>query len=151
MTKILIGFASMSGNTEDMADHLKSHLDSDFDVDMQELEDIEASSLLEYDGILIGSYTWNDGDLPYEVEDFYDDLADVDLTGIAAAVFGSGDPVYPRFCEAVHLLEDQLKASDAMIIAEGLKIEMNPDTEEDMKACSQFAERVSTHFLNVKT
>lgn len=150
MTKILIGFASMSGNTEDIADLLKSHLDCDHEVEMRELEDIEVSSLLEYDGLLIGSYTWNDGDLPYEVEDFYDELADVELTGISAAVFGSGDPVYPRFCEAVHLLEDQLKEAGADLIAEGLKIDMNPDAEEDLNACSQFAESVSNHFLNVK-
>jgi flavodoxin I len=62
MTKILIGFASMSGNTEDLADLLKSHLEPKHEVELQELEDIEPSSLSEYGGVLIGSYTWNDGD-----------------------------------------------------------------------------------------
>jgi flavodoxin I len=85
------------------------------------------------------------------VEEFYDGISVVDLTGIAAAAFGSGDTAYPRFCEAVHLLEDQLKAVGAELMVDGLKIVLNPDTEEDLLACSQFAEKVSNHFANVKT
>ncbi len=38
------------------------------------MDDMEAVELENYDGILFGTYTWGDGDLPYELEDFYDDM-----------------------------------------------------------------------------
>ncbi|QAS53794.1 flavodoxin [Halobacillus litoralis] len=150
MADILIGFASMSGNTEDIADLLHTHLQDAHEVVMEEIEDIEVSNLKEFDCILIGSYTWNDGDLPYEVEDFYDELSEVDLSGVPAAVFGSGDPTYPKFCEAVHLIQHQLQISGANLIQEELEIEMNPDEESDLLRCKQFAEGISNYLSEVK-
>lgn len=145
MAEILICFASMSGNTEDIADILTSHLSDDHNVTLEEIDEVAPSELTDYDAVLIGSYTWNDGDLPYEVEDFYDELDEVDLTGLTTAVFGSGDSIYPMFCEAVHLLEGKLKESGATLACEGLKIEMNPDTEEDLAACRMYAESLLEH------
>lgn len=83
MAKIILLDASMTGSTEIMADAIGDYVKGaghelvrkSFDFD-----DIDVQELLDYDGILIGSYTWDD-DLPYEVEDFYDDLDSVDLTG----------------------------------------------------------------------
>ncbi len=149
MAHILIAFASMSGNTEDIADVLKSHLTDDHEVTIEEIDDVEPADLLDYDAVLLGSYTWNDGDLPYEVEDFHEDLGDVDLTGLPVAVFGSGDRIYPMFCEAVHTLEKQLKESGATLVSEGLTIEMNPDTDDDLERCRAFAEAVTAHFSTV--
>ncbi|SDZ82232.1 flavodoxin I [Thalassobacillus cyri] len=140
----------MSGNTEEIADLIYSYLETDHNVEVKEIEDIDPASLLEYDCVLLGSYTWNDGDLPYEVEDFYEELEDIELSGIVAAVFGSGDSIYPQFCEAVHLLENQLKASGAYIIVEGLKVEMTPDTEEDLRNCKAFSEAVLGYLSEVK-
>ncbi|MCA0972091.1 flavodoxin [Halobacillus litoralis] len=145
MASILICFASMSGNTEDIADLLESHLSAEHEVTLEEIDDVEPSDLTDYDAVLIGSYTWNDGDLPYEVEDFYDDLEEEDLSGLPVAVFGSGDSIYPMYCEAVHTLEKRVKECGAELVCEGLKIEMNPDTEEDLASCRAFAAAVSDH------
>ncbi|TGB03790.1 flavodoxin [Halobacillus salinus] len=145
MAHILIGFASMSGNTEDMADILASHLSSKHEVTLEEIDDIDPCTLTDYDAVLLGSYTWNDGDLPYEVEDFYDELEEVDLAELPVAVFGSGDTIYPMFCEAVHLLETRLKESGAAVVCNGLKIEMNPDTEAEVVTCREWAESFSSH------
>ena len=92
MAKILIAFASMSGNTEEIAELIKSSIDTmGHDIEMKEIENINTQKLLEFDGIILGVYTWGDGELPYEVEDFYDDIENLNLTGKKAAVFGSGD------------------------------------------------------------
>ena len=73
MAKILIAYASMSGNTES-ADLIKVSLDAfDHEVVLQEMEGMDAE-LLAYDGIILGSYTWGDGELPFEAEDFHEDL-----------------------------------------------------------------------------
>lgn len=141
MSKIIMVFASMSGNTEDIADLIVRKLrDKGFEVDQEEMEEYDPEQLVEYDGIILGSYTWGDGDLPYEAEDFYEALNDVDLTGKPAAVFGSGDTVYPEFCEAVHTFERQLTECGAELVTKGLKIEFIPESEEDFAECERFAE-----------
>jgi flavodoxin I len=140
MANILIAYASMSGNTEDIANILKNTLNTfPHDVAMKELEEITPEELADYDGILIGCYTWGDGDLPYEAEDFYDDLEGFDLSGKKAAVFGSGDTDYPKFCEAVRIFEERLVECGAEIAQEGLKIELSPETDEDVEKCKDFA------------
>lgn len=57
--KALIAFASMSGNTEDMATILKQTLEGKWiDTEMMEFDDTPVETLSTYDYILIGSYTW---------------------------------------------------------------------------------------------
>ncbi|KGP71408.1 flavodoxin [Pontibacillus yanchengensis] len=147
MANILITFASMSGNTEEMADLLKDDIEKHgHEVTLEELDELSAHDLVHYEGILLGSYTWNDGDLPYEVEDIYEEIEDVDLTGIKVAVFGSGDTNYPLYCEAVHTFEKQLTSSGATLVQDGLKIEMAPDSDEDFDNISNFGDAFATFF-----
>lgn len=142
MAQILIAFASMSGNTEEVADHLQSKLEKrGHTITLEEMDELTPSELGHYDAILLGSYTWGDGDLPYEVEEFYEEMEKVDLAGIPAATFGSGDTNYPKFCEAVHTFEEQLKACGATIVQEGFKIEMALNEDEDYERCTEFAEK----------
>ncbi|WP_100333567.1 flavodoxin [Bacillus alkalisoli] len=138
--KILIAYASMSGNTEEIADLIKSSLEiNPIDIEIKEIEHMNAEELLQYDGIILGSYTWGDGELPYETEDFYEGLLDVDLTDKVVAVFGSGDTAYPKFCAAVDLLEERLQLQGASLAVEGLRIEFTPDTDEEVESCANFA------------
>ncbi|KLK98543.1 flavodoxin [Bacillus pumilus] len=138
--KALIAFASMSGNTEDMAAILKQTLEGKgIDTEMMEFDDTNAEDLSSYDYVFIGSYTWGDGDLPYEAEDFYEEVSSLELSHIKAAVFGSGDYSYPKFCEAVHTFHDMLKSTGASVFPETLKMELAPDTDEDVACCQEFA------------
>ncbi|MDM5297722.1 flavodoxin [Bacillus pumilus] len=138
--KALIAFASMSGNTEDMATILKQTLEGKWiDTEMMEFDDTPVETLSTYDYILIGSYTWGDGDLPYEAEDFYEEVSSLALNDIKTAVFGSGDDSYPKFCEAVHTFHDMLKTTGASVFPETLKMELAPDTDEDVECCQEFA------------
>jgi len=140
MSKILIAFASMSGNTEEIAELIKTSIEPlGHEIEMKEIENINTQKLLEYEGIILGAYTWGDGELPYEVEDFYDDIETMDLTGKKVAVFGSGDHAYPKFCAAVDILEERLVACGAEIVEQGLKVELAPETEEDIERCVTFA------------
>ena len=140
VAKILIAYASMSGNTESIADLIKVSLDAfDHEVVLQEMEGMDAEELLAYDGIILGSYTWGDGELPFEAVDFHDDLENIDLAGKKVAVFGSGDTAYELFCEAVTIFEERLVERGAELVQEGLKIELAPEDEEDVEKCSNFA------------
>lgn len=72
---IAIGFVSMSGNTEDIVSIVQSELEQhDVNVTITELDRFVGEDLSRFDGLLLGSYTWGDGDLPYEAEDFVEEL-----------------------------------------------------------------------------
>ncbi|WP_406590014.1 flavodoxin [Bacillus atrophaeus] len=139
MPKALITYASMSGNTEDIAGIIKETLqEHDVEIDFIEIDDTEAESLSSYDYILIGTYTWGDGDLPYEAEDFYEEVSRLQLNGLKTACFGSGDYSYPKFCEAVNLFSSMLEKTGAAVYQETLKIELAPETDEDTECCREF-------------
>jgi len=137
---IMIGFVSMSGNTEDIVQILQSELErKGCTVHIQELDQLYPSDFAQYDAVLLGSYTWGDGDLPYEAEDFVDELGESTLNGLAAAAFGSGDLDYPKYCAAVDTLEQTLASAGATIVVPGLKMEFDPNTPEKQAACRTFA------------
>ncbi|WP_077329578.1 flavodoxin [Virgibacillus siamensis] len=142
MAKILVIYASMTGSTELMAEAMVDHIhDLGHDVDKRsfDFEPLDsAEDMLGYDGILIGSYTWDD-DLPYEVEDFYDELENVDLSGKLIGVFGSCDSFYPVYGAALDTISTRVSERGASIYGEKLKIELEPD-KKDIEACKQFAE-----------
>ncbi|WP_026583830.1 flavodoxin [Bacillus sp. J33] len=139
--KAFIGYLSMSGNTEDMANILKNVLVSKgCEVDMESLDLADVQSILGYDCIFIGAYTWGDGDLPYEAEEFFDELNEYELTGVYAACFGSGDHAYPKFCAAVDTFAEKLKERGAGVYHQRLKIELNPESDDQIRECQQFAE-----------
>lgn len=92
---VIIVYASMAGNTEQMAVSIAKELTSSgIKVDVKGAFECFAEDLTFYDGIMIGSYTWGDGDLPDEMLDFYEELKNTDLKGKAGAVFTSGDSLY---------------------------------------------------------
>lgn len=149
--KILIGYVSMSGNTEDMANILKEELlAAGCEVEVESLETTQANRILDYDCSFIGAYTWGDGDLPYEAEDFFEELNHLNLTGVYSACFGSGDHDYPQFCAAVDTFATRLKERGSNVFPEMLKIELNPETEEQIAECQQFAQSVLTWVMAKK-
>ncbi len=81
--QIAIGFVSMSGNTEDIVSIIQRELEQhDVNVTITELDQFVGEDLSRFDGLLLGSYTWGDGDLPYEAEDFVEELRDQFLDGM---------------------------------------------------------------------
>lgn len=131
MAKIVLVFASMTGNTEEIAKLIgKGVEETGVELTMCELPAADPKELVNYDGIILGSYTYGDGELADEFLDYYDEMNGLDLEGKMAAVFGSGDMAYDQFCAAVDILSEKLTELGAIITQEGLKVELNPDDEE---------------------
>lgn len=138
LADIVLIYASLTGNTEEMADAIVSGIRSQgAEVVVKSVVDANASELERYDGILLGAYTWGDGELPDEFLDFYEEMDDIKLAGRKAAVFGSCDSCYPEYGAAVDLLIDKLKATGADVALPGLKVELSP-SGEDAEACRSF-------------
>ena len=67
MGKVLLVYASMSGNTEAMADLIeKGLLEGGAEVDRHEAMDVDAALFNDYQHMIFGAYTWGDGELPDE-------------------------------------------------------------------------------------
>jgi flavodoxin I len=149
--KAFIGYVSMSGNTEDIANIINNVLlSAGCKVEMECLDTVEVETLVDYDCIFIGAYTWGDGDLPYEAEDFFEDLTGITLEGVKAACFGSGDKAYPKFCAAVDTLADKLADRGSLVFDQRLKIEFSPETEEQIQKCQQFTQSVINWIMLTK-
>jgi flavodoxin I len=149
MSKILMVFASMTGNTGEMADAIGEGVrEQGMELVTKEVIDANAVELQEYDGILLGAYTWGDGDLPDEFLDFYDNMDGLNLSGKKAAVFGSCDSSYPAYGAAVDILIGKLKELGAEVVQEGLKIELTP-TNEEKQLCKTFGAEFTKHFVSV--
>ncbi|MEN1935537.1 flavodoxin [Paenibacillus sp. 102] len=146
MNKFVMIFASMSGNTEEMADHIAGAIrETGNKIEVIDIMDTpEASILEEYDGIILGAYTWGDGDLPDDFLDFYDEMEEIQLAGKRAVVFGSCDSAYPKYGAAVDILEEKLRERGAEVVMEGLKVELTPE-DEDVEKCLQFGAEFVKH------
>jgi len=139
MKEILLAYASMSGNTEAIADLIEEELvKHGLHVKRAEVYDIDASDLVSAESIIFGAYTWGDGELPDDFLDLYDEMDDIDLSQKQMAVFGSGDSSYDVFCGAVDLIEEKIKRRNGNIAVPGLKIELSP-FGEDLEKCKIFA------------
>ncbi|MFS0723963.1 flavodoxin [Paenibacillus sp. 1P07SE] len=131
MADVIIIYASMTGNTEEMAEAIAEGVRAGGGEPLvKSVMDASAVDLASYRGIILGAYTWGDGELPDEFLDFYEEMDEVRLDGCRCAVFGSADSSYPEFGAAVDLLAAKLQQCGAALVQEGLKIELSPSSQE---------------------
>lgn len=132
----------MTGNTELMANIIAEELiKTGVKVVIKDAIEVSAEELISYEAILIGSYTWGDGELPDELLDLYDEIKNIDLTGKMIAIFGPGDSTYEHFAKAVDILEETLIKQGCKILLKGLKVDRESD--EDMKIiCKLYSEKL---------
>ncbi|MBD2847860.1 flavodoxin [Paenibacillus sp. IB182496] len=131
MAKVIIVYASLGGNTEEMAEAVAAGVrEAGIAPELQSVLDVEAPELEGYDAVALGAYTWGDGDLPDEFLDFYDGMDTLNLDGRICTTFGSADSSYPMYGAAVDLLADKLLERGAAQVLERLKIELAPSIEE---------------------
>ena len=75
MTLAKIVYASMTGNTEEIADIVaEAFEDLELEVEIDECTQVDAADFEEADICVVATYTYGDGDLPDEIVDFYEDL-----------------------------------------------------------------------------
>ena len=93
--KALVVYATITGNNEDVADLVTESLeDHDVDVEMTEISLADPADFEDVDICVVCPYTYDEGALPDEGMDFYEDLQEEELTGKVYGVAGSGDTFY---------------------------------------------------------
>ncbi len=117
MKKIGIFYGSTTGTTKKIAHDIARVLGVK-DADVHDVASTAPSLSGEYDILVLGSSTWNDGELQDDWYDFIAGLSVLDLRDKEVAVFGCGDETMSdTFCSAVGEIHDRLKDTGARFIA----------------------------------
>ncbi|ANN48196.1 flavodoxin [Levilactobacillus brevis] len=140
---IQIIYASQSGRNQAIAGHLQAQLASKVQTVVTEISQADAFALSENDAVIVVTYTYHDGDLPDEAQDFFEDLKEVDLARTKFAVLGSSSKKHIHFGRAVDYLTMQLNSSNGEQVTDSVKIDQDPD-DADWQRVDQLAQRVLT-------
>lgn len=120
--KILIAYASYSGNTKEVAEFIAAYLkEEQFYVDLHHIDVEPFIDVSSYDMIFLGTFTWDYGQTPDEVKDF---VYQIGYKPKRVAIFGTGDTQFGKehhYCMAVDKLVRFYESK-----WDGLKIEQSP-------------------------
>ncbi|GGI65879.1 MULTISPECIES: flavodoxin [Enterococcus] len=148
MTLAKIVYASMTGNTEEIADIVAEALENlGLEVEMEECTQVDASDFEDADICVVATYTYDEGSLPDEIVDFYEDLKEIDLTGKIFGVCGSGDTFYDYFCKSIDDFEEVFLATGATKGATKVQVDLNAE-EEDIQNLEKFAKELAEAAAN---
>ncbi|MFL2062238.1 flavodoxin [Latilactobacillus sakei] len=132
MATAKVVYASMTGNNEEIADIVEEALENlNVSVEMSEISQADPSDFEDTDICIVCSYTYgDDGDLPDEAVDFYEDLKEMDLTGKVYGVCGSGDTFYDEFCKVVDDFAGVFEQTGATKGSDVVKVDLAPEAED---------------------
>ncbi|MFW8053528.1 flavodoxin [Vagococcus fluvialis] len=138
-----IVYASMTGNTEEISEIIEEKLeDEGFEVEREECSDVDSDFFEDADVCIVATYTYGDGELPFEFEDFFTDLKDEDLSDKKFGVVGSGDKEYGEYyCQSARDFIEQFKLTGATEGANLVCIENNAE-DEDIDLLQTFVEEL---------
>lgn len=132
-------YTSLTGNTEEIAEIITDEFEAQgIEADLVNIEDANGDEFEDSDICVVCSYTYDDGVVPEEIYDFYEELPSQDLEGKIYGVAGSGDTFYEKFCSAVDDFETAFDKTGAIKGAEGIKIELSPEAD-DIEKLEEFA------------
>jgi flavodoxin I len=134
--KIALVYNSKTGNTEELVQILfRLFLKKNIDVALYRIEQFPLMELSQFDGFVLGTYTWGDGEIPFEMIDLYHELEIQDVKHMITGIVGTGDSGYPKFCGAVDEFRDMLYVQTKLAVT--LKVELSPQ-RQDIERCKRF-------------
>ncbi|MCH4170986.1 MAG: flavodoxin [Lactobacillus sp.] len=140
MATVKIVWASMSGRNEQIANFLNEYfMQKGAIVDMSEVSQTDAEDFANYDIDVVVSYTYHQGELPDEAEDFFEDLKTLDLKGKVYGLTGSSSSKHKYFGRALDYYDEVFQQIGATKGSAILKIDEDPSAD-DLKKLRQFAD-----------
>jgi flavodoxin I len=136
--KIALVYSSVTGSTKEIIYIIKGLFRTyHVEVSAVRVDDFPLEKLARYDAIVIGTYTWGDGDIPNEMRPLYKAFENQDVKHVLRGVVGTGDQFYSNFCGAVDEFRDMLFVHTRLAVT--LKIELTPQLQ-DLKRCQKFVD-----------
>lgn len=139
--KVAIIYSSITGNTKELIITLHNLLlEYPFQVHVYQIDEFRISKLNQFDAVIIGTYTWGNGEIPDEMISIYQAFEKNDFSRMVTGVAGTGDRFYPSFCGAVDKFRDMLFVQTELFAT--LKIELNPQAK-DIVQCRKFVDSLA--------
>lgn len=133
MTLVKIVYASSTGNTEGISENIEEAFEElGLEVEREEVGDVDSDFFEDADIMIVATFTDGDGEIPFDFEDFYEEISDENLERKLFAVIGSGDSeLYPDyFCQAAFSFEEALTKTGATKAYETLTIENDAESDD---------------------
>ncbi|MBT4123975.1 MAG: flavodoxin [Candidatus Pacebacteria bacterium] len=144
--KTLILYGSLTGNTQYVAEQISEFLtQSGIEHEIMNANSFSVKDVLNYDLLLLGSSTWDDGILQYDFDAFFQEVQDFDFTDKKIAVFGCGDSSYEHFCGAVDTIEKFWQEKGAIKLINSLKIDGFPQQEPNLELLQKWLADLQTN------
>lgn len=138
--KLAVVYTSKTGHTEELVQFIRDlFIEKKMDVRLFRVEEFPVRDLPAFDGVIVGTYTWGDGDIPSEMRALYRAFETADVRHAVTGVVGTGDSFYPKFCGAVDAFRDMLYVHSNLAVT--LKIETALQTK-DHERCRRFVETI---------
>ncbi|PLS01873.1 flavodoxin domain-containing protein [Neobacillus cucumis] len=138
--KIAIVYSSVTGNTKELAEVIyRNFLGYSLDVMIYRIEDFSPAYIDRFDVVVVGTYTWGDGEIPKEMRKLYYAFEKLGNKKIISGVFGTGDSFYPKYCGAVDLFRDMLYVRTNLTAT--LKVELLPQIQ-DLQRSQMFVDSI---------
>ncbi|WP_235318410.1 flavodoxin domain-containing protein [Planococcus sp. CAU13] len=138
--KIAIVYSSITGNTAELAGMLLDCTrERGLDVRVFTPEQFCETDISSFDAVLVGTYTWGSGEIPYGMQAVYRHFEASPSKHLVTAVFGTGDSFFAEFCGAVDRFRDMLFVQTQLSAV--LKVELRPE-EKDVARCLKFVDAV---------
>ncbi|MEY9865680.1 flavodoxin I [Peribacillus sp. B2I2] len=131
--KVAIVYHSAGGNTKALAEAIASLLPKS---ELYRMNEFDLRTLPDYDALIVGTYTWGNGELPAKSAALYTELEQLSIAHLKTGVFGTGETNYNHFCGAVDHFRDMLFAKSQLLVT--LKIEQMYQ-ESDLSRLQKFA------------
>jgi flavodoxin I len=144
--EVLIVYGSSKGRTGRMAEIFAEALKAAGCAPvLRNVFEARPEELNNYRYIVLGSSTYGQGDLQQDFLSFERGMDQLDLTGIKAAVFGSGNSRYAYYAEAVDILEAKVKILNARLLLPSFRQDMmdgSPEGEDVVAWARELAQAI---------
>lgn len=138
--KIAVVYTSKTGNTEELARIIYQFiLEKRMNVHLFRIEQFSHKEIRDFDAVVIGTYTWGNGDIPLEMQELYHAFETQEVKHVITGVAGTGDSGYARFCGAVDEFRDMLYVRTTLAVT--LKVEITPQLK-DHDRCENFVKLI---------
>lgn len=132
--KVLVVYGSLLGKTARIGELIAEALRSNgFDTTVKDVRETNVFELNGYQLIIMGSSTWDDGQLQFDFRPFNTNLKKSNFKGKNFAIYILGSEKYPHPFYSANILEETVQQIQGNILIPTIKLDIDHDEPEDKK------------------